>query len=420
MSVYALGEALRNSTPADQGVVRSWFPTLTRQVNGRPLVYLDSAATSQKPNAVIDAEARFYRVNNAAVHRGVHTLGTESTQAYEDARTRVAGWLNAPTPESVVFTRNATAALNLVARGWEHRLSPGDEILVTEMEHHANLVPWMMLARRRKLNVRVLPFDDFGRLDLDRLPSLLNSRTRVVALTYVSNVLGTINPVAEIADRARRNGALVVVDAAQAVGHMPVDFTATGADFLVFSAHKTYGPTGLGALIGRPAVLERLEPMEGGGEMIAKVDFDEVTWAPVPHRFEAGTANVAAAAAFPEAIRILDHLGLDQVRDHEVELVEYALDRLAGMGGFQILGPPDPTERGGLISFHDPHIHPHDLAQLLDQRGVAVRAGHHCAQPLHRKLGLGATTRASFGVYSDFDDVDALIEGLKYARSYFS
>ncbi len=420
MSVYALGEALRSSSDGELGSVRDWFPTLSRQVNGRPLVYLDSAATSQKPNAVIDAEARFYRVHNAAVHRGVHTLGTESTQAYEDARTRVAGWLNAPTPESVVFTRNATSALNLVARGWEHRLNPGDEILVTEMEHHANLVPWMMLAKRRKLNVRVLPFDEYGRLDLDRLPTLLNSRTRVVALTYVSNVLGTINPVAEIAHRARRIGALVVVDAAQAVGHMPVDFTATGADLLVFSAHKAYGPTGLGALIGRPAILDRLEPMEGGGEMIARVDFDDVTWAPVPHRFEAGTANVAAAAAFPEAIRLLDHLHLPHVRHHEEDLVEYALERLNGLGGLQILGPPDPSERGGLISFHDPEVHPHDLAQLLDQRGVAVRAGHHCAQPLHRKLGLAATTRASFGVYSNHDDVDALIEGLEYARSYFS
>ncbi len=421
MSVYALGEALRvPSSSSELGSVRDWFPTLTRRINGRPLVYLDSAATSQKPDAVIDAEARFYRVNNAAVHRGVHTLGTESTQAYEDARTEVAGWLHAPTPESVIFTRNATSALNLVARGWEHNLRPGDEILVTEMEHHANLVPWMMLAKRRKLTVRVLPFDDQGRLDLDRLPSLLNSRTRVVALTHVSNVLGTINPVAEIADRARRIGALVVVDAAQAVGHMPVDFAATGADLLVFSAHKTYGPTGLGALIGRPNILERLEPVEGGGEMIARVDFDEVTWAPIPHRFEAGTANVAAAAAFPEAIRILRHLGAESIRHHEEQLVEYAWERLQGVGGLQLLGPADPTDRGGLISFHDPEIHPHDLAQLLDQRGVAVRAGHHCAQPLHRKLGLPATTRASFGVYSTHDDVDALIDGLRYARSYFS
>ncbi len=421
MSVYALGEALENPPTQEPGdAVRGLFPTLDREVNGRPLVYLDSAATSQKPAAVIEAEARFYRRTNAAVHRGIHTLGTEATQAYEDARADVAAWLGAPSPQSVVFTRNATSALNLAARGWEHRLKAGDEILVTEMEHHANLVPWMMLARRLKARLRVLPVDTSGRLELARLPSLLSSRTRVVALTHVSNVLGTVNPVAEVADRARRIGALVVVDAAQSVGHMPVDFGSTGADLMAFSAHKTYGPTGLGVLIGRPAILERLEPMEGGGEMIAHVDFDRVTWAPVPLRFEAGTANVAAAVAFREAMALLRRLGMGQVRRHEEDLVAYAHEKLSDLGGLQVLGPRDAADRGGLISFHDPTVHPHDLATLLDQGGVAVRAGHHCAQPLHRKLGLAATTRASFGVYSRRADVDALVEGIRVARSYFA
>ena len=420
MSIYAIGEALVEPARLQPGAVRVRFPTLLREVNGRPLVYLDTAATSQKPDTVIDAEARFYRLHNAAVHRGMHTLGTEATQAYEDGRAEVARWLGAPSPDSVVLTRNATAALNLAARGWEHRLRAGDEILVTEMEHHANLVPWMMLAKRLELRLRVLPFDGEGRLQLERLPSLLSSRTRVVALTHVSNVLGTINPVAEVADRARRLGALVVVDAAQSVGHMPVDFAATGADFLVFSAHKAYGPTGLGALIGRPWALDRLEPVEGGGEMISKVDFDEVTWAPVPQRFEAGTANVAAVAAFSAAIELIREIGLDRIRGHEVELVAYAWERLSDIDGLQLLGPSDPLERGGLISFHDPQVHPHDLSTLLDQQGVAVRAGHQCAQPLHRKLGLAATTRASFGVYSNTDDVDALVDGIRFARRYFS
>ena len=420
MSIYALGEALVEPARPAPGSVRDLFPTLLREVNGRPLVYLDTAATSQKPGSVIEAEARFYRLHNGAAHRGVHTLGTEATQAYEDGRAEVARWLGAPSADAVVLTRNATAALNLAARGWEHRLRAGDEILVTEMEHHANLVPWMMLAKRLKLRLRVLPFDSEGRLQMDRLSSLLSSRTRVVALTHVSNVLGTVNPVAEVADRARRIGALVVVDAAQSVGHMPVDFAATGADLLVFSAHKVYGPTGLGALIGRPWVLDRLEPVEGGGEMIDKVDFDEVTWAPVPHRFEAGTANVAAVAAFPEAIRLVQEIDLTRIREHEVELVAYAWEQLSDLGGLRLLGPSDPRERGGLISFHDPAVHPHDLATLLDQQGVAVRAGHHCAQPLHRRLGLAATTRASFGVYSDTDDVDALVDGIRFARRYFA
>lgn len=407
-------------TAARDGLLRERFPALRREVAGHPLVYLDSAATAQKPEAVIAAEARYYRESNANVHRGLHTLAEEATAAYEACRARVAAWVGAARPADVVITRNATAALNLAARGWEQLLQPGDEVLLTEMEHHANLVPWLMLARRRAVTVRYLPLTPDGRLDLDQLPALLGPRTKIVALTAVSNVLGTINPVAEIADAARRRGALVVVDAAQAVGHLPVDFAALGADLLAFSAHKVYGPMGLGFLVGRAEVLARLEPVEGGGEMIERVEWDAVTWADVPLRFEAGTPNVAAAAAFPPALDLLDELGVDRVRRHERDLTGYAWERLAGVPGLRLFGPADPDRRGGLVSFHDPRVHPHDMATLLDQRGIAVRAGHHCAQPLHRRLGVVATTRASFGLYSSHDEVDALIDGIAFARSVFA
>jgi cysteine desulfurase/selenocysteine lyase len=407
-------------TAARDGLLRERFPALRREVAGHPLVYLDSAATAQKPEAVIAAEARYYRESNANVHRGLHTLAEEATAAYEACRARVAAWVGAARPADVVITRNATAALNLAARGWEQFLQPGDEVLLTEMEHHANLVPWLMLARRRAVTVRYLPLTPDGRLDLDQLPALLGPRTKIVALTAVSNVLGTINPVAEIADAARRRGALVVVDAAQAVGHLPVDFAALGADLLAFSAHKVYGPMGLGFLVGRAEVLARLEPVEGGGEMIERVEWDAVTWADVPLRFEAGTPNVAAAAAFPPALDLLDELGVDRVRRHERDLTGYAWERLAGVPGLRLFGPADPDRRGGLVSFHDPRVHPHDMATLLDQRGIAVRAGHHCAQPLHRRLGVVATTRASFGLYSSHDEVDALIDGIAFARSVFA
>lgn len=399
--------------------VREQFPLLLREVNGRRLVYLDSAATTQKPESVIAAEVRYYRESNANVHRGAHTLGNEATEAYEGCRTRVARWLGAAS-DDVVITRGATSALNLVARGLEGELREGDEVLLTQMEHHANLVPWIMLAARKRLVLRHLPLTAEGTLALDALPALLGPRTRIVSLTAVSNVLGTVNPIAEIAEAAHRVGAVVVVDAAQAVGHMPVSLPALGADLLAFSAHKAYGPMGLGFLVGRPEVLARLEPLEGGGEMIDTVELDRATWAKVPQRFEAGTPNVAATAAFPAAIELLEEIGLARVRAHEEALVGYAIDRLAALPGLRILGPLDPRRRGGLVSFADPHVHPHDMAQLLDEHGVAVRAGHHCAQPLHRLLGLVATTRASFGVYSTEDDVDALVDGIRFARRFFA
>ncbi len=396
------------------------FPALRRTVNAHRLVYLDTAATAQKPESVIRAEQTYYRDLNANVHRGIHTLAEEATALYEGCRARVATLIDAPSPSSVVITRNATAALNLIARGLEHTLKPGDEILLTEMEHHANLVPWIMLAARTGIVLRHIPITDGGELRLEELAHLLSPRTRIVSLVHVSNVLGTINPVAEVAEAAHRGGTIVVVDAAQSVGHMPVSMQALGADLLVFSAHKCYGPMGLGFLAARPDILDMMEPMEGGGEMINEVFLDRATWAEPPLKFEAGTPNVAAAAAFPTAIDYLENLGLDNVREHERMMTAYAIEKLADLPGLVVFGPGDASRRGGLVSFHDPEVHPHDMATLLDQAGIAVRAGHHCAQPLHRRLGVVATTRASFGIYSTIEDVDALCEGIRFARRYFS
>ncbi|MBW2455974.1 MAG: SufS family cysteine desulfurase, partial [Deltaproteobacteria bacterium] len=398
--------------------LRRRFPALDREINGHRLVYLDTAATALKLDTVIDAQADHYRTSGANAHRGLHRLADEATTAYEQARHRLARWVGAPRPEGVVFSRSTTAALNLVARGIEPSLRPGDEVLLTEMEHHANLVPWIQLAARTGVQLRHLPVTDDGELDLGQLPRLLTPRTKVVSLTYVSNVLGTINPVAAVAEAAHRQGALVVVDAAQAVGHLPVDFGQLGADLMVFSAHKAYGPMGLGFLVGTEEALERLAPLEGGGQMIREVHLDRASWAELPLRLEAGTPDVASATAFVAAVELLDQLGLDQVQTRDQALTGYAIERLGRLGGLRLLGPADPERRGALVSFVDPRVHPHDLATVLDEQGVAVRAGHHCAQPLHRKLGVPATTRASFGIYSDRDDVDALVEGIEVAARF--
>jgi cysteine desulfurase/selenocysteine lyase len=403
----------------DPRALRASFPILARTVHGQRLVYLDNAATTQKPRAVLDALERYYTTCNANVHRGVHTLAEEATAAYEACRRRVAAFVNAPDPHGVVILRNATDAINLVARSWGARLGVGDEVLLTEMEHHSNLVPWIMLARERGVTLRHVPITDQGELDMAAFRRLLSPRTKIVAVTAMSNVLGTINPVAEIADAAHRVGAVVLVDGAQSVPHLPVDFSADGADFLAFSAHKAYGPTGVGFLVARPELLEAMEPVAGGGEMIREVHLDHATWNDVPHRFEAGTPNIADAAAFPAALDLLEELGMAAVRAHEEELTAYALDRLAGLGWLELHGPRDPARRGGLVSFVDPDVHPHDLATILDTRGIAIRAGHHCAQPLMRRLDVVATARASFGIYNDRDDVDALVDGLVAARRYF-
>jgi cysteine desulfurase/selenocysteine lyase len=406
-------------TTLDPRAMRAEFPILHRQVHGLPLVYLDNAATTQKPKAVLTALQTYYTTCNANVHRGVHTLAEEATAAYEACRSRVARFLNASDERGVVIVRNATEALNLVARSWGSTLAPGDEVLLSEMEHHSNLVPWILLARERAVVLRHLPITDSGELDLSALSSLLSPRTRIVALTAMSNVLGTITPIAEIAQAAHRVGAVMVVDGAQSVPHMPVDFQALGVDFLAFSAHKAYGPTGVGFLVAKPELLERMEPVSGGGEMIRVVHLDSATWNDIPHKFEAGTPNIADAAAFPAALDLLEELGMGAVRAHERELVGYALERLLSLGWLEIHGPLDPERRGGLVSFVDPDIHPHDLAQVLDGRGIAIRAGHHCAQPLMRRLGVVATARASFAVYNDRDEVDALVDGLIAARKYF-
>ena len=403
----------------DPRALAARFPILKRTVHGHRLVYLDNAATTQKPDTVLAALAAYYTTSNANVHRGVHTLAEEATAAYEGCRARVARFVNAPDPRSVVMTRNATEAINLVARSWGASLAAGDEVLLTEMEHHSNLVPWIMLARERGVVLRHAPITDGGELDLAAFSRLLTPRTRIVSFTAMSNVLGTITPVAEIAALAHRAGAVVVVDGAQSVPHLPVDFQALGCDFLAFSAHKAYGPTGLGFLVARPELLATMEPVYGGGEMIREVRLDFASWNDIPHRFEAGTPNIADAAAFPAALDLLEEIGMNAVRAHEEELVGYALERLRGLRFLVLHGPLDPAHRGGLVSFVDPEVHPHDLAQILDSRGIAVRAGHHCAQPLMRRLGVVATARASFGLYNDRDDVDALVDGLLAARQYF-
>ena len=406
-------------TTLDPNALRARFPILQRQVHGHRLVYLDNAATTQKPETVLAALQHYYANSNANVHRGVHTLAEEATAAYEACRSRVARFVNAPDERGVIIVRNATDALNLVARSWGATLTAGDEVLLSEMEHHSNLVPWILLARERGVVLRHLPITDSGELDMAALPAMLSRRTQIVALTAMSNVLGTINPIAEIAETAHRVGAVMVVDGAQSVPHMPVDFQALGADFLAFSAHKAYGPTGIGFLVAKPELLDRMEPISGGGEMIRAVHLDWATWNEIPHKFEAGTPNIADAAAFPAALDLLEELGMDAVRAHERDLVGYALERLRSLEWLELHGPLDPARRGGLVSFVDPEIHPHDLAQVLDGRGIAIRAGHHCAQPLMRRLDVPATARASLAVYNDCDDVDALVDGLVAARKYF-
>jgi cysteine desulfurase/selenocysteine lyase len=405
--------------PLDVEKIRQDFPILDRKVHGQPLRYLDNAATTQKPRLVLTALRDYYEQTNANVHRGIHTLAEEATNAYEGVRERIARFLGIES-RGIVFTRNTTEAINLVARSWvEPRLRPGDEILLTEMEHHSNLVPWIMLARRTGAILRHLPITDEGHLDLTQLDKLLTPKTRLVSVIHASNVLGTINPVQKIAEAAHAQGAKILVDAAQSIPQMPVNLAELGVDFAAFSSHKMLGPTGIGILWGRADLLEEAEPMLGGGEMIREVQLETATWNELPWKFEAGTPNVADAIAFGAALDYLEAVGMDAIRSHEIELACYALQRLGELEGLKIYGPPKPGDRTGVISFYDERIHPHDLATMLDLRGVAVRAGHHCAQPLMRRLGVPATARASFYLYNDKADVDALIEALREARSYF-
>ncbi len=400
----------------DVAALRADFPILARTVNGAPLAYLDSAATSQKPTAVLDAMDAYYRETNANVHRGVYELAAEATARYEAGRDAVARLVGAPR-ETVVFTKNASEAINLVAWAWGVRnLAAGDEILVTEMEHHSNIVPWQIVAGITGASVRFAPVTAGGELDMDAFRGLLSERTRLVGVTHVSNVLGTINPVAEVTRLAHAHGAIVVVDGSQAVPHMPVDIPAIGCDFYAFTGHKMLGPTGIGVLVGRAELLDAMEPFLGGGEMISNVTTDGATWADLPWKFEAGTPPIAEAIGLGAAADYLMAVGLDAVRAHERELTAHLLDALDTVEGITIYGPRDLSARGGAVSFSLPDIHPHDIAQLVDRSGVCVRAGHHCAKPLMRVLGVGATARASTYLYNSPDEIDVLVRALGEAR----
>jgi cysteine desulfurase / selenocysteine lyase len=389
-------------------------------VNGHPLIYLDNAATTQKPRQVIDALVDYYTNINANVHRGVHTLSVEATDAYEASRERVARFIGATDSDEIVFVRNTTEALNLVAVSWGRaNLGPGDEILSTVLEHHSNLIPWQRVAQDTGARLRLIRLTDAGTIDLDDYRRLLGPRTRVVAMAHASNVLGTITDLGEVAQLAHRVGALVVADGAQSVPHLATDVTTLGADFLAFSGHKMLGPTGIGVLWGRRELLEAMPPFLGGGGMIREVWDDRATWAPLPEKFEAGTPNIADSIAFGAALDYLDALGMANVRAHEIEVTGYALERLASVPDVAVYGPADPRARTGVVSFNLEGVHPHDVGTVLDEAGIAVRAGHHCCQPLHRQLDLAATLRASFYVYNSVDEVDALVDALATARRMY-
>jgi len=416
----------------DVARIRKDFPILERTVRGgQPLAYLDSANTSQKPRQVIDALTEFYERHNANIHRATHELGEEATEAYEGARIKAAQFIGAADETEVIFTKNISEGINLVAYSMGNasaggsgpdrfRLGPGDEIVITEMEHHSNIVPWQLLCERTGATLRwfnVTGWD--GQLDLPAAGELINERTKLVALVHQSNVLGTVNPVREIADRAHAVGALVLVDAAQSVPHMPVDVAELGADFLGFTGHKLCGPTGIGVLWGRRELLDEMPPFLGGGEMIETVWMERSTYAPPPHKFEAGTMPIAQAVGLGAAMDYLNEIGLDAVHAHEQQLLARALPALAGIEGVRIMGPATPADRGAAISFEVDGVHPHDVSQVLDENGIAVRAGHHCAWPLHRALGVQASTRASFYLYNTLDEVDALAEGIRQAQRFF-
>ena len=398
----------------DVEALRRDFPILSRSVHGQPLVYLDNAATTQKPRAVIEAERDVYERYYANVHRGVHLLSVLSSDAYEAAREKVRAFVNAKETREVVFVRGTTEAINLVASSFSAlRLGAGAEILITEMEHHSNIVPWQLLAQAVGAELRWLDVDDAGRLSLDQLDALLaDGRVRMVAFAHVSNVLGTINPVGEIVARARAAGAATLIDGAQAVPQLPVDVRATGADFYAWTGHKAYGPTGVGVLHGRRELLEAMPPFLGGGSMIKLVTREGATWAEVPAKFEAGTPPIAEVVGLGAAVDVLAGLGMDQVRAHELDVTGYALERLAEIPGLVVHGPPAAGDRGALVSFSLAGVHPHDVSEIVGRDGVSIRAGHHCAQPLMRELGVGATSRASFAIHSTRADVDRLVDGL--------
>jgi len=409
-------------------VIRKDFPILERTLaGGLPLVYLDSANTSQKPQVVIDTMVDHLERHNANIARAMHQLGAESTEAFEAARDRVAGFIGAPDRDEVIFTKNASEALNLVANtlAWagDRQVGPGDEVVITEMEHHSNIVPWQLLTQRTGATLRWFGLTDDGRLDLSAIDELINERTKVVSLTWVSNMLGTINPIAEITRKAHAVGAIVVVDASQAAPQLPIDIAAMPAeerpDLVAFTGHKVVGPTGIGVLWGSRAVLDALPPFLGGGEMIETVRMEASTYAGIPHKFEAGTPPIVEAIGLGAAVDYLGHIGMDAIHRHEQAITGYALEGLQSVKGLTVLGPLDAASRGGAISFELDGVHPHDIAQVLDSRGVAVRAGHHCAKPAHARFGVQSSTRMSSYLYTEPREIDALVEALEYTRSYF-
>jgi cysteine desulfurase/selenocysteine lyase len=407
-------------TTFDVHQLRKEFPTLHQEVNGKYLAYLDNAATSQKPRQVLDAMEQYYLKDNANVHRGIHELSRRATEAFEGARVRVAEWLGASDSSEVIWTRGTTESINLVASTWGmDQIKEGDEILLTTMEHHSNIVPWQILAQRTGATLRYIEMDDEGLLILDNLDDLLTDRTKLVTFTQVSNALGTINPVRKIIDAAHAKGAMVLLDGAQAVPHQKVDVGALGADFYAFSSHKMCGPTGIGVLWARKELLEAMSPYQGGGEMISIVGRDESTWAEVPHKFEAGTPNIAGAVGAAAAVDFMEEVGYEVIQAHERSLLEYALGRMGEFSAMQVFGPKDLNLRSGVISFALGDAHPHDIATILDTEGVAIRAGHHCAQLVMKHLGQAATTRASFSMYNTTDDVDRLIVGLGVVNELF-
>ena len=405
----------------DVEAVRADFPILHQEVNGNPLVYLDNAATSQKPLRVIEALEGFYRRDNANVHRGLHELSRRSTERYEAARGHVASWLGVEDPGEIIWTRGATEAINLVARAWgDSHLGEGDEILLTELEHHSNLVPWQMLAARKGARLRYLELDDEGELILDDLPRILEGgRVRIAAISQVSNALGTLIPVEEIARQVKAHGGLVLVDGAQGAAHAPVRIPTLGVDFYAFSGHKMCGPTGIGVLWARRELLEAMEPYQGGGDMIDEVHRDHSTWAQLPYKFEAGTPNIAGAIALAEAIHYLNAVGAQRILAHEQRLVRRTLEALESVPGIRLFGPSDPARRAGVVSFTMEGTHPHDIATIMDSEGVAIRAGHHCAQLVMKRYGVAATARASFYLYNSDAEVDRLVEGLNAVREIF-
>lgn len=397
--------------------LRDDFPIFAQSVNGHRLVYLDSAASAQKPRAVLDAMRDAYETGYANVHRGVHTLSQRATEAFEGARRKVARFINAASADEIVFVRGATEAINLVASTFGRSLRAGDEVVLSELEHHANIVPWQMLREERGIVLKIAPIDDTGTLSLDRFAALLSPRTRMVAMTHASNALGTITPIAEIIRLAHDAGALVLVDGCQAVPHAPVDVQAIGADFYAFSSHKLYGPTGIGVLWGRAAELNALPPYQGGGEMILSVTWERTTYKKAPHRFEAGTPPIVEAIGLGAAIDYLQGIGLGPIQAHEQGLLAYATQRLSALPRLRIVGTAE--RKAAIVSFVLEGVHPHDIGTILDQKGVAIRAGHHCAQPLMHRLGLPATARVSFGLYNTMDDIDKLVDGLHMVMELF-